>query len=256
MAESVKTIQSVDRAVQIIDCFTEEQPVLTLGEISALTRLNINTARGLVNTLVLHGLLNFDPNRKTYQLGFYFSSKGKLVQSREERCRDIVRPYVHTLAHDFRLTSSFQLVQNLQVYTIYSSSSHEADYQIQVLENSFLPLHATSSGKLCLAWNVAPRDLTRVLRNRLRSYTPHTNATVEALAEQVARIRRDGYSIEDQEHQRGVSSVAVPITDREGTLIATLSITTFSDHFSVIFDEVLARLKQYADAIEQVMETK
>lgn len=253
MTEHLKTIQSVERAIHIIDCFTEEQSVLTIGEISSITGLNINTARGLINTLVLHGLLYFDPKRKTYQLGFYFSSKSKLVAEKEDVWIDIAKPYVHMLAHDLQLTSSFQLVQHLRAYTIYSSSSHTANYQIQVSENSILALNATASGKLCLAYNVKPENLSRLLENRIVIYTPKTCPTAEALRENVEAIRERGYSFENQEHQIGVSSIAVPIFDTAGTLIATLSVTTFSDHVESIFDEVLARLRQYAEEIRQAM---
>ena len=68
-------IQSIERAINIIDCFNSENIFLSLQEISKLTNLNISTTRGIVNTLTSLGLLNFDKKNKVYQLGLYFAAK-------------------------------------------------------------------------------------------------------------------------------------------------------------------------------------
>ena len=75
-----KLIQSVQRAVDILDCFTAVVPGLTINEISDMTELNINTARGLINTLVANKLLLYDEMRNCYRLGNYFIGKADIIQ--------------------------------------------------------------------------------------------------------------------------------------------------------------------------------
>ena len=74
-----KPIQSVERAIKILDCFSLITPSLSLASISEMTGLNINTTRGLVNTLVENQLLLRDADTGNYKLGFYFVSKALIV---------------------------------------------------------------------------------------------------------------------------------------------------------------------------------
>ena len=57
MEKEVRLIQSIQRAFDIINCFSEQSPKLTLPKISEMLSLNINTTRGIVNTLVANGYL-------------------------------------------------------------------------------------------------------------------------------------------------------------------------------------------------------
>lgn len=75
----IRVIQSVQRAIDIIDCFSEHELKLTLPQISARTGLNINTARGLVNTLLANGYLEHILDGNFYMLGPVFIPKADLV---------------------------------------------------------------------------------------------------------------------------------------------------------------------------------
>ena len=72
-------IQSVQRAIDIINCFDEHELKLTLPQISAKLELNINTVRGLVNTLVANGYLEHVADGNCYMLGLAFLPKADLA---------------------------------------------------------------------------------------------------------------------------------------------------------------------------------
>ena len=80
-----KPIQSIQRAVQILDCFTPTDPSLPLSAISEKTGLNINTTRGLVNTLVESQLLLRDRETGYYKLGYYFVTKASMIHQDIDR---------------------------------------------------------------------------------------------------------------------------------------------------------------------------
>ena len=89
----IRVIQSVQRAIDIIDFFSEHELKLTLPQISARTGLNINTARGLVNTLLANGYLEHIPDGNFYMLGPVFIPKADLVGMNDiDRLRSRVRP--------------------------------------------------------------------------------------------------------------------------------------------------------------------
>ena len=73
--KEVRVIQSVQRAIDIINCFDEHELKLTLPQISAKLELNINTVRGLVNTLVANGYLEHVADGNCYMLGLAFLPK-------------------------------------------------------------------------------------------------------------------------------------------------------------------------------------
>ena len=244
-------IQSIERAINIIDCFNSENTILSIQDISKITNLNISTTRGIVNTLTSLGLLNFDKKHKVYQLGLYFAAKANLVSNKEEAFIAIVQPYAQKISGHFAVTCCFQLVQNLQTCTIYSTSAHHRQYGIHVAEQALLPLLASASGKLCLYYNTDRKQVADILEKFYVSYTNYTIESEEEMNRRLDGIGKNGYSYENQEYQIGVSSVSVPILDSENRLIATLSATSFSNHLLDMKDDVISSLKDAALEIEK-----
>ena len=80
MDKTPRTIQSLARAFAILDCFDAVHPKLSLSEISKLVKLNVNTTRGLVNTLVHFQYLSRDEAENDYHLGLAFVPKANLVE--------------------------------------------------------------------------------------------------------------------------------------------------------------------------------
>ena len=99
MEKEVRLIQSIQRAFDIINCFSEQSPKLTLPKISEMLSLNINTTRGIVNTLVANGYLEHDSETNIYSLGPVFIPKADLVSANDmERVKKMARPYLEELS--------------------------------------------------------------------------------------------------------------------------------------------------------------
>lgn len=96
-----KPIQSIQRAVQILDCFTPTDPSLPLSAISEKTGLNINTTRGLVNTLVESQLLLRDQDTGCYKLGYYFVTKASMIRQDIDRYVELFKPLVDAAAEKY-----------------------------------------------------------------------------------------------------------------------------------------------------------
>lgn len=253
MLDTFKPIQSIERAIDVINCFTDNSNSLTLKEISEITDLKLSTARGIVNTLLLYGLLNFDSSNKTYSLGLFFCAKANLINKKQELYTQFVRPFVEKISDEFSVTCCFQIVETLQVYTIYSSSAHKKHYQINVAEHVLLPLAVSASGKLTLAHNNSLQNLQYAL-DTIPSYTTtYSSKSLEELEKNLEQILSKGYSYENQEYQLGVSSISVPIYNTDKKIIATLSITSFSNYVENYLNDLVYSLKSNASDIEKLL---
>lgn len=246
-----KNIQSIERAVNILNCFNSDTLLLSLQEMSDIVRLNISTTRGIVKTLVSTGLLNYDEKNKKYHLGLYFTAKAALISNREEAYITVARPYIEKISEKYSVTCSFQIVQGSQICTIYSVGAHNANYEIHVAEHTLLSLTATASGKLCMLYNIKREQLEKTIGKNLIPYTEYTIKSFKELSIELDKIEKKGYSFENQEYQMGVSSISFPILDSNNHLIATLSITSFSNHVAEIKNALIENLKSAANEIKE-----
>lgn len=246
MSKPVKTIQSVQRAVDILNCFTVERPNLSIHELSQSTDLNINTARGLINTLVVNKLLIYNKASGLYSLGNFFYAKSAIMKETFYNYIQMFKYLVDNIANKYHLTSSLQLVHQDEILTIYCAYPQNTAYYITLLENSPLPVHATSSGKLLLAYAYTDDEIDSI------SYTCFTESTKcdkSSIREMIKKIRQQGYGSETEEFAPGVASIAVPIFDHNKELVATVSTTLFAKVLPKIKKELLSDLQTIAQKI-------
>lgn len=245
---SVKLIQSVQRAVDILNCFTDTAHYLSINDISKKVGLNINTTRGLINTLVFNGLLIHNKNSSLYSLGFYFIGKANIIQNQVDSYIALAKAHMDKVAEKYHVSSSLQLINQNQVYTIYCAYPANAAYTIVLSEYAPLPLYATSSGKLLMTYNLRPEVCLSEI-SEFQPYTPHTLIDPEALAHELTLIRKNGHACEIEEFQIGVGSCAAPILDQNKQLIATVSATSFVSALVDIRKPLLDDLKKIAAII-------
>ncbi|MCH3949417.1 MAG: IclR family transcriptional regulator [Acidaminococcus sp.] len=238
-----KPIQSVQRAIDIIDCFESARPALTLAEISKKTGLNINTTRGLVNTLLANHLLVRDPETLSYSLGMYFLGKSELIRSTVDSYIVLFKPIVDSIAEKYHFASSLQLVNQGQIYSVYCSYPTSRAYYIVLSEFSSLPKHATSSGKLLLLDEYKRIGESCLNDIEFKPYTTNSILSKEELLKQLKEIDKVGYATELEEYTYGVASVAVPIYDKDDHLLLTISATFFTKYMEQVRESLTSELK-------------
>lgn len=247
--QSIKIIQSVQRSIDILNCFNDTAHHLSLNDISQRVKLNINTTRGLINTLTANGLLIHDKINNLYSLGFYFIGKASIIQKQVESYITSARSYVDNIAEKYHVTASLQLVNQHQIYSIYCAYPSNTAYTIILSEYTALPLYATSSGKLLLLYNLCDNNKLLIKNFKFKNYTPHTIMSEEALIKNLEEIRKNQYASEMEEFELGVGSMAVPILDPSNQLIATVSATFFVSNLVKFKDSLLSDLKGIANEI-------
>lgn len=247
MEKEVRLIQSIQRAIDIIDCFSEQEPKLSLPKISGMLSLNINTTRGIVNTLVANGYLEHDNEGNTYSLGPVFIPKADLVSANDiERIKKLATPHLEEIANTFQVSARFQIVSNYNIFAIQNVNPEGAHYILITRLNTTYALNATASGKILLYY------MDDKQRERYYSsmdgyqYTKNTMIDRETLQKEVTRVGELGYSTEFEEIGLGISSIAVPILKKTGELYGTVSIVAPTSIVTPLVDGAVAPLRECA----------
>jgi IclR family acetate operon transcriptional repressor len=116
------------------------------------------------------------------------------------------------------------------------------------------PVHCTALGKV-LAAGRERREVEQIVQaGGLQRFTPRTITSLSALLEELARVRRAGYAVDDREYNELVSCAAAPVRNNAGTIVAGLSISTFGIAAdSARFRELVERTVATAGAISAAL---
>ena len=222
-----KRIQSIDRAVNILNCFTEENPSLTLAQISQQLSLNINTTRGLVNTLIANGLISHNKQNNTYTLGLYFILKSNLIYATYNinGYIEVALPYMQAISERYSVLTSIQIVNQGNIFMVRTNQPSRAQFRISAELYSPLNYHCTSSGKQFLQY--LPEDVFQdvVAQMSFTGMTENSITNKEALIEELKVQKTRIYSTEYDEQAIGISSISAPILFAKNKLFGTISVT-------------------------------
>ena len=219
-----KTIQSVQRAIDILNCFSGAETALTLGEISIRLGLNKATAHGILNTLHNNGYVCQNPQGK-YLLGHGIFDKAVLAESsRRNLCTTAAQQIMQNLSNQLHSSMNLFLIENNNLRAAHTTSPTNCIFVVAKVSND-TPMYAMATGKLLLAYAGKEYLDYYLAHTELDPMTTNTITDVKRLKKELERIRSAGYSEELEELSRGVSAVSAPIFDAEGRLYAALSAT-------------------------------
>lgn len=214
-------IQSIDRAVEVLNCFNSRQKELRLTEIAEQLHISKSTAHGIVNTLKWHGLLNQDEETQKYRLGLRLMEMGELVK-KSINITEIAGSHIDELCDLLEETVHLGTLVGTEVMYVDKRESQQS-IRITTTIGSRIPAHSTGIGKCLLAYS--PESLIEQLPEELEVYTPHTIATKKQLKEELDTIRQAGYAYDKEEFSKGLYCVAAPIFDYNDQVRYALSVS-------------------------------
>lgn len=244
----VKTIQSVDRALDILECLCLKNSY-KLGDLAEACSLNKTTAFHILKTFEARGYVEKSYDTQVYKLGWKgFELFAGLYQNIDvkpiiipymERLRDLTDETV-TLNYFAKIDNYYTSINFIQL-----ESSQSLKYSSKIGEHS--PIHCTAAGKVRFL-GYSKSMLEEQLRNTpFDPYTEHTVTDREVFLTQLDEIRKNGYCIEKEEYLPGICSVAVPMFKYTGRVIYALSVNVPSLRAS---DD---RLKEIAAIMMEVL---
>lgn len=218
------TIQSVERALKILEYLSGGVSEIGITDIASYMGLGKSTIYGLVNTLVQEGYLEQNPDNKRYRLGLKLFELGCIVQERMD-IREIARPYLKELSEHFKMTVHMGLYKDEEV--VYIDKMDAPDTRVVYSQvGKRAPMYCTGIGKAVLA-ELKPEDIGRILDSqKLEALTPNTMTDKEEIRKELECIRKKGYSTDNEEVELGLKCVAATIHDYQGKPVAAISISS------------------------------
>ena len=234
-----QNIQSVDRALLLLETIAELGGEATLTTLAGRTGLNVSTCHHLLATLVQRGFVTQGQSRRSYALGarILYLSHACLQVDLPRRAE----PFIERINRATGETVHLAVRQGDHFVTqLNREARHAVRVNSATLGNSDAA-HATAAGKAMLAW--LPEDeIRRILAARgMARFTPNTITEFPALIEELRLVRRNGFAIDREEFQPGVICVGAAIRDHAGAVVGAISASTPGMRAS---DEHLARMRE------------
>ncbi|WP_433825556.1 IclR family transcriptional regulator [Actinoplanes sp. CA-015351] len=239
--------QSLERGLAILSSFNETTPVLGVADLSRAVALNKSTTYRYVATLARLGYLQQDPETKKYSLGPRVVDLGFAAINALEVNR-AAAPYLQALADETGYTVSMAVLDGTDIIYVERRRSCRSSGGFAMALNlhvgSRLPAYCTSMGKVLLA-HQEPAVLRGLLdRTDFARRGSKTLTNREQLTAALARIRQSGVAVNDEELAAGLRSVAAPVRDRTGRVVAAINIAVHLTVWSTTADAVVGRLER------------
>jgi IclR family transcriptional regulator, acetate operon repressor len=236
------SIQSVDRALFLLETIAEAGGEATLTDLSIRTGLNISTCHHLLATLIQRGFAAKVPGRRLYALGARILYLGHACLQVDLPRR--AQPFLEAIN---AATGETVHIASLQGDSVVTLARREARHAVRVDSGRIGKIdapHATSLGKAIMAW-LPEAEIQRMVAHGMKRFTEHTITDFPALIEDLRHVRRNGFAVDREEFLPGVICVGAAIRDQAGTVIGAISASTPTmrgneEHIARMRDEILA----------------
>lgn len=220
-AASTGQLQSVHRALDLLEALADPQQQKTLSALAGQLGLARSTTHRLLSTLVNRGYAGQEPDTGHYNLGVRAYQVGSAFLD-QHQLRDVSRPIMRALVGQVNETVNLAVMdQDEAVYVDNIDSSQTVRTFARI--GARVPLHATAVGKALLTGLSAPEVRRIVMQRGLPRFTGSTTTHLDALLADLERHTKLGYVLDQEEYHVGVRCAAAPVRDHTGRVIASLS---------------------------------
>jgi IclR family transcriptional regulator, pca regulon regulatory protein len=214
-------VQSLERGLAVIRAFDAEHQDLTLSDVARITGLTRASVRRFLHTLVELGYMRSDGRRfslrpKILELGYAYLSSLSLPE--------VAMPHLEQLVEKVHESSSVSVLDGDEVVYIARVPTKRI-MRIAISVGTRFPAFATSMGRVLLAGQSDDWLDGYLASAELRPITRHTIADAQRLRAELVRIRAQGWALVDQELEEGLRSLAAPVRDADGRVIAAVNLS-------------------------------
>ncbi|WP_102349002.1 IclR family transcriptional regulator [Bacillus sp. Marseille-P3661] len=214
-------LSSVKNALRLLKCFSMDEPEKKISDLAATLGLHKSTVSRTLATLASEGFVSQDPDTKKYRLGLSVLTLSGVVNSTMEIYRESL-PILKKLVDDIGETAHISMLDGFNViYLQKVDCNHPIRYLTHVGKTN--PSYCTSSGKVLLAHS-SDDFVDKVIESGLKASTKATITDPDQLRAHLRKVKEQGFSYSLGELLEGVNSVAAPIFDYTGNVIAALTV--------------------------------
>jgi IclR family KDG regulon transcriptional repressor len=216
-------LSSVKKALELLDHFTAERPEISLAEISREVDAHKSSVFRVLTTLEAAGFLEKDPQSGKYRLGLKILDLAGRVWGRHD-IRQIATPFMEELARETGEVIHLAVLDGSDIVYLEKKGQGQV-LTVATRVGGRNPAYASSMGKILLA-DLSENELNAILgRGKLKKLTPNTIDEIPKLIEELAKIREQGFALDNEETFPGIRCVGAPVRDGRGRVIAAVSAT-------------------------------
>ena len=208
------------KGLKVIEAFGAASPRRSIADIAAATGLDRATARRCLLTLVELGYARYDGKHfeltpRVLRLGHAYLSATPLPR--------LIQPHLDVLSEEVGQSASASVLEDTEIVYI-ARAAQKRVMSINLTPGSRLPAWCASMGRVLLAALPESEAHAILERSDISALTARTQTDRKALLDELARVREQGYALVDQELELGLCSIAVPLVDARGRVVAALNI--------------------------------
>lgn len=218
--ENREYVAGLEKGLAVIEAFGAQRPRLTLSEAAELTGLSRASARRCLLTLERLGYASFDGKYfrlapRVLRLGHAYLSSTSVAK--------VAQPVLESISERTHESASVAILDGTEAVFI-ARSTIRRSLSVGVGIGTRIPAYCAATGRVLLA-ALPDAQVAALLRDSApRKLTPKTIVDVDKLLRVVQKVRGQGYAISDEEIELGLRSIAVPIRDSSGEVLAAMSL--------------------------------
>ncbi len=214
-------MRSFARGLEVIRSFSQQTPTQTLSEVALRTGLTRAGARRILLTLQALGYVDSDGRQfrltpRILDLGFAYLSSMPFWS--------LAEPEMESLADEIGESCSAAVLEGMDVVYVLRVHTHKI-MRTSLGVGSRLPAYCTALGRVLLAGLDEAELRQRLLDSGIQRHTDHTVTDIEELVARIGQVRKQGWSLVNQELEEGLISVAAPIVNRSSKVVAAINIS-------------------------------
>lgn len=229
-AQRSGSVQAVDRALQLLEILGEDAEGYRLTDLSTRSGLSPSTVHRLLTTLEVRHFVQFDQSdglwhvgRKTFQVGSTFAQQKNFVAP--------ALPFLRQLRDQTRETANLGVAVDGRVIFLAQVESREIMRAITRVGGT-TPMVNSGIGKALLSTYSAADVAAIVATYGMHKLTPNSLTRASDLRENLAMIRNQGYSVDDEEFQQGLRCIAAPVYNQQGEAFCAISVSGLAQRLS------------------------
>ena len=220
---SGSTLSSVRRCLEVLEAFTAEEPELSLAQVSRRLGCHKSSVFRILSTLAARGYVEKNALNHTYRLGWkLLDLAGRLAGG--YKLPDIAAPFMEALAQSTGEIVHLSILDGEEIVYL-EKKGRSQPLTVSAMVGGRNPAHASAMGKVLLSGLPKAERAALLGRGPLARLTANTITDPQLLSRELEAVRRRGYALDDEESFQGIRCLAAPLRDRDGRVVAAISVT-------------------------------
>lgn len=244
-----KSVPAIEKGMIILEELAKSQNGLSVSELTRNLSLPKSSTYGLLLTLERMGYLHRNENTGRYMFGMKIFTLANMAMN-GLNLRKLASPYIRTLMKKTNLTVHMAILEQNEAVII---EKIESPYipKVETWVGKRMGIHCTAAGKALISdWQ--EEDIDRLIHHGLPRYNENTIVSPKKLKEELALVRKHGYSFDAEEETIGSRCIGAPIYNQTGRVVAAISLVGYKKQiYRETLDPLILSVKETAAKISQ-----